>query len=110
MCFKSKRIDVSSNTWWLDIGVMIHMTNSLQALKNLRKLSDGELIIQLGNGDKVKVEHIGDISIGLSIGHILQLRNIVYIPSMMRNLILVIALDFDGYSYSFGNRKFELLL
>ena len=27
---------------------------------------------------------------------------------MKRNLILVITLDFDGYSYSFGNRKFKL--
>ena len=40
--------------------------------------------------------------------NILELRNVVYVPSMRRNLILVSTWAFDGYSYSFGNRKFEL--
>ena len=55
VCFESNIIDVPSNTWWLDTGATIHVTNSLQALRNLRKPSDGELIIRLGNGDKVEV-------------------------------------------------------
>ena len=65
--FESNIIDVPSNTQWLDTSATIHVTNSLQALRNLRKPSDGELIIQLGNGDKVEVEHIRDISLELSI-------------------------------------------
>ena len=108
VCFESNIIDVPSNTWWLDTGATIHVTNSLQALRNLRKPSDGELIIRLGNGDKVEVQHVGDISLGLSTGHTLELRNVVYVPSMRRNLISVTALDFDGYYCFFGNRKFEL--
>ena len=87
---------------------MIHMINSLQALRNFRKLSDGELIIWLPNGDKVEVEHIGDISLELSTRHNLELRSIVYVPFMRGNLTLVTTLDFDRYSCSFGNRKFEL--
>ena len=67
------------------------MTNSLQVPRNLRKSSDREFIIQLGNCDKVKVEHIGDISLGLSTRHILELKNVVYVPFVRRNLILVIT-------------------
>ena len=74
----------------------------------MRKPSDDELIIRLENGDRVKVEHIGDISLRLSTGHSLELKNIVYIPSMRRNFISVATLDFDRYSYSFGNRNFKL--
>ena len=36
----------------------IHVTNFLQVLKNMRKLSDEELIVRFGKGDKVQVEHI----------------------------------------------------
>ena len=110
VCSESNIIDVPSNTWWLDIGVTIHVTNSLQALRNLRKPSDGELIIRLGNGDKIELDHKRDISVGLSTRHSLELKNIVYVPFMRRNLISIAALDFDGYSYSFGNRKLELFL
>ena len=45
------------------------------------------MIIWLGNGDRIKVQCIRDISLGLSIGHILELKNIVYVSSMRRNLI-----------------------
>ena len=101
VCSESNIVDVPSNTWWLDTGVTIHVTNSLQALRNLRKPSIGELIIQFGNNDKVEVEHIGDISLGLSTRHTLELKNVVYVPSIWRNLISIAALDFDRYSYSF---------
>ena len=60
----------------------------------MRKPSDGELIIQLGNGDKVEVKHVRDITLGLSIGHTLELKNVIYVPFIRRNLILVTTLDF----------------
>ena len=66
-------------------------------MRNPRKPSDRELIIWLGNNDKVKAKHIGDISLDLSTRHILEFRNVVYVCSMKRNLILVTTLDFNRY-------------
>ena len=109
VCFESNTVEVSSDTWWMDTGATIHVTNSLQGLKNLRKPSDAELIIRLGNGDRVQVEQIGAISLVLSSGHILNLKDVVFVPSMRRNLISVVALDCDGYFCNFGNGKLQLL-
>ncbi|KAG6641745.1 hypothetical protein CIPAW_09G096200 [Carya illinoinensis] len=43
VCFESNLVDVHSDTWWLDTGATIHITNSLQELRNRRKPNDTEL-------------------------------------------------------------------
>ena len=55
------------------------------------------------------MEYMRDISLHLSSRHVLELKKIVYVPSIKRNLILVITLDLVGYSCHFGNNKFDLL-
>ena len=86
----------------MDIEVTIHITNRL---KNLRKSSDAKLIIKLGNGDRVQVDQIGAILLVLSFGQVLNLKMVVYVPSMRKNLISVVALDHDRYFCHFGNKK-----
>ena len=59
ICFESNVIDVPLNALWSNIGPIL--TNFFQAPKNLRKPSQGEMIIHLRNGDKVQVAYIGNI-------------------------------------------------
>jgi len=105
VCFESNLVDVPSNTWWLDTGATIHVTNSLQELKTRRRLSDGELSIAVGNGVNVGVENIGTASLKLSSGFELTLSDVVYVPSMRRNLISVYVLDKCGFTFVFGNNE-----
>ena len=65
--------------------------------------------MRIGNGDRVQVDHIGVVSLSLSIGHFLKLKNTVYMPLIGRNLIFVIALYHDGYTCLFGNGDFKLI-
>jgi len=58
ICFESNLVDVPSNSWWLDTGVTVHVTNLLQELKTRRRPSDGELPIAVGNSVNVGVENI----------------------------------------------------
>ena len=109
VCFESNNINVPSNSWWLDTSATIHVTNFMQALRNLRRSSEGELIVRLGNGDKVQVEQIGVISLCLSTGYCLELKNVVFIHFMRRNLVFVTCLDQDGYFCYFRNKSFQLL-
>ena len=37
VCYESNMVDVNHNTWWIDSGSTIHISNSLQGLQNLRK-------------------------------------------------------------------------
>jgi hypothetical protein len=45
----------------------------------------------------------------LNNGFILYLHNVLYVPSLSRNLISVSCLDDDGYDYQFGNRQCLIL-
>ncbi|KAG6706991.1 hypothetical protein I3842_06G009900 [Carya illinoinensis] len=71
--FESNLIDVPLNTWWLDTGATIHITNSLQELRNRRRPIDTELVVNMDNGVKVKVEHIGTVRLILASKHVLEL-------------------------------------
>jgi hypothetical protein len=37
VCYESNMVNVNINTWWIDFGSTIHISNSLQGLQNLRK-------------------------------------------------------------------------
>ncbi|KAK0573237.1 hypothetical protein LWI29_004709 [Acer saccharum] len=63
------------------------------------------LLVNMGNGVKVKIDRIGVAKLVISIGHFLELNDIVYIPSIRRNLISVSILDRAGYAFRFGNGK-----
>ena len=37
VCYESNMVDVIYNTWWIDSGSTIHVSNTLQGMRNLRK-------------------------------------------------------------------------
>jgi hypothetical protein len=45
----------------------------------------------------------------LNNGFILHLHNVLYVPSLSRNLIFVSCLDDDGYDCQFGNKQCLIL-
>jgi hypothetical protein len=50
-------------------------------------------------------EAIGDFNLTLHTGFTLKLTNVLYVPSMKRNLVSVSCLDDDGYHCTFGNGR-----
>jgi hypothetical protein len=103
-------VDVPLNSWWIDTGASIHVTNSLQGFKSKRKPNDGEVAVYMGNGEKALVEFIGVVNLPLASGGALVLDDVVYVPSLRRSLISVSKLDSSGFVFHFGNTRFFLLL
>ncbi|CAL9021612.1 unnamed protein product, partial [Prunus brigantina] len=71
-----------------------------------------EVKVFVGNGVKVQVEFIGAVRIQLDSGFVLDLVDVVYVPSMTRNLISVarlvkskLTLSFDEFGISIFNNK-----
>ena len=60
-------IDIHANSWWLDTGATIHVTNSLQEMTNKMRPSKHEECVYMGDGSKVKVEFFGMIKLRLTI-------------------------------------------
>jgi hypothetical protein len=77
-------------------------SNSRQEFYTRRALRRGERSFRVTNS--IKAEAIGELPLELNNGFILRLHNILYVPSLSRNLISVSCLDDDGYDCQFDNR------
>jgi hypothetical protein len=99
----------SKSTWCTDSGVTIHVANCLQGFHTRWTLRRGERSIRVVNGVEAEVEAIGELPLELNNSFILRLHNVLYVPSLSRNLISVSCLDDDGYDCQFGNRQCLIL-
>jgi hypothetical protein len=98
-------LSYSRSTWWIDSGAIIHVANSLQGFHTRRTLRRGKRSIRVANGVEAEVEAIGELLLELNNGFILHLNNVLYVPSLSRNLISVSCLDDDGFDCQFGNTQ-----
>jgi hypothetical protein len=101
--------DFSYNTRWIDSAATVHVTNSSQGFLGTRT-TGRERSLHVADGHVVKVEAIGTLPLLLHGGFTLALNNVLYVPSLRRNLILVVSLEDDGYECLFGNNKFTINL
>jgi hypothetical protein len=102
--YESLFLSYEKSTWWIDSCATIHIANSLQGFHMRRTLQKGERSIRVTNGVEAEVEAIGELPLELNNGFILHLHNVLYVPSLSRNLISVSCLDDDGYDYQFDNK------
>jgi hypothetical protein len=102
---ESLYIDYSKTTWWIDLGATIHVANLLQGFRSTRTTQRSERQIKVANGAQANVEAVGDVHLELDTGFIMILRDVLYVPSLQRNLISVSHLDNDGYTCLFGDGR-----
>ena len=98
------------STWWIDSGATVHVANLLQGFRTRRTLQGGERKIKVANRVEAEVEAIGDLSLELVDGFVLKLSDVLYVPSLRRNLISVSRLDDDGYDCHFDNGKCRIVI
>jgi hypothetical protein len=102
---ESLYIDYSKTTWWIDSRATIHVANSLQEFRSTRTTQKSERQIKVANRAQADVEAVGDVHLELDTGFIIILRDVLYVPSLQRNLSSVSCLDKDGYTYLFGDGR-----
>jgi hypothetical protein len=98
-------LEFFTSTWWIDSSTTIHVANSLQGLSIRRKLAKGQRSIRVANGVEAEVKAIGDLAIELDDGFVLNLNNVLFVPSLRRNLISVSCLDDENIHCHFGDGK-----
>jgi hypothetical protein len=62
----------------------------------------------VANGVEATVEAIRDLHLNLPNGFVLLLRDVLYVPSLRRNLILVSRLDDKHIHCHFGDRQYVI--
>jgi hypothetical protein len=85
-------LSYAKSTWWIDSGAVVHVTNSLQGFRTRRIQQRGERRLRVANGVEAEVEAIGEFPLELNNSFILHLHNMLYVPSLSRNLISVMDL------------------
>jgi hypothetical protein len=99
MICESLLVDIPLNTWWVHTGASVHITNSLQGFLSVRMLQKGERKLKVANGLEAEVDTVGTLHLMLKSGFILDLHDVVYIPSMIRNLISIFRFDACGFIF-----------
>jgi hypothetical protein len=82
----------------------------LQGFVSRRTRLRGERSIRVTNGVETEVEAIEELPLELNNGFILHLHNVLYVPSLSRNLISLSCLDDDRFDCQFGNKQCLILL
>jgi hypothetical protein len=96
------------STWWIDSGATVHVANSLQGFHSIRTMQRSERRIKVANGVQADVEAVGDISLELVDGFLILLRDVLFVPSLHKNLISVSRLDKDCYECHFAHGKYAI--
>ncbi|KAK9072512.1 hypothetical protein SSX86_008946 [Deinandra increscens subsp. villosa] len=110
MIIESLNINVPSNTWWVDSGSMVHVTNSTQGFLTIRKLERNQRTVRMGSGEALNVEAIGTVRLLMKTGHCIELHDTLYVPRITRNLVSVPKLDLDGFNVAHGHGKVTISL
>jgi hypothetical protein len=105
---ESLYVSYDKSTWWIDSGATIYVANSLQGFTSMRTMQRNERTIKVANGVQADVEAVGDVPLELADGFVLLLRDVLFVPSLNRNLISVSRLDNDGFVCHFRNGKCEI--
>jgi hypothetical protein len=81
----------------------------MQGMHSWRILIKGEGRIKVVNGVEAEVEAIGELPIKLKDGFTLHLHDVLYVPSLSRNLISVSCLADNGFECMFGAEQCVIL-
>lgn len=101
VCEKSNLIDIPVNSLWFDTGSSVHITNSLHGFEKQKKTNCFNVFV--GEGTKVSIKAISIVKLKLSIGIIMQLNDVLFVPAMRRNLLSASKLVKQGYVFMGDN-------
>ncbi|KAM1690667.1 hypothetical protein ACFXTN_029554 [Malus domestica] len=81
-----------------------------RGLVGSKPLSNGEMVVGVRNGTKISAKATGTYMLNLPSGEVLELKNCLYFPSCIKNLISISKLLRDGHSVLFDKMSCTLYL
>ena len=96
---------VFTQLWAVDSGATDHICTFLQGFQETRRPSKDEVCVFQANREPTPVLTVEIISVSLNNSRFLVLNNVLYAPSIRRNLLSVARLMDDGYDVYLHNNN-----
>jgi hypothetical protein len=93
-----------STTWWLDSGANVLVCFDASLFSSYQVIRDCS--VMMGNGSCVSFRGVGIVYLKLTLGKIVQLKNVQHIPSINKNLVCGSLLCTDGFEVVLESNKF----
>jgi hypothetical protein len=93
--------------WWLDSGVNVHVCFDASLFPSYWVAWDSS--VMMGNGSHVSVRSVGMVDLKLTLGKIVQLRNVQHVTSINKNLVSDSLLCRDDFKVVLESNKFVVL-
>jgi hypothetical protein len=100
----SGMVPTNDNTWLIDSGASRHMTGFRDHLTNFVE-KETHLHVVLGDDARYNVKGVGNSSFQLDSDMQLQLRELLYVPGVKRNLVSIFSLEDKGYKVTFSEGR-----
>jgi hypothetical protein len=100
----SSSVFMGLETWLVDSGASKHMTGYKEILSDFETKYFAEQV-ELGDEKCYKIEGVGFISFRLEYGARLHIDEVLYVPELKKNLLLVATLEDKGYWVIFKDMK-----
>jgi hypothetical protein len=92
------------SVWYLDSGASFHMMRDKESFIDLEE-KDLRIHIEMGDDGRYSATGIGTITFQRESGKPFQLKNVMHVPSLKKNLVSVAMLEDRGYDVVFSSGK-----
>jgi hypothetical protein len=92
----------SGSVWYLDSGASFHMTGDKESFIELEE-KDLRMHIEMGDDGRYNATGIGTITIQRESGKPVQLKNVMHVRGLKKNLVSVAMLEDRGYDVVFSS-------
>ncbi|KAH7432462.1 hypothetical protein KP509_07G023600 [Ceratopteris richardii] len=93
---------VNNKTWYVGSGCSNHMSHNMNMFVNLHK-PDSRVIVATGDSTEHEVVYIGDCPLNEHV----TLRDVLFVPTITRNLISVGQMEDNGVKVDFDNNQWQ---
>ena len=88
------------DTWLIDSGASKHMTGQKKTLSKLEEKNSPQKV-SLGDDYQYVIKGIGEAIYKLDSGNPLNMKEVLYVPGLKKNLVSISTLDKKGFRVAF---------
>jgi hypothetical protein len=92
------------SVWYLDSDASFHMTGDKELFSDLEE-KDLKMHIEMGDDGRYSETGIGTITFHRELGKPFQLKDVMHVPGLKKNLVSVAMLEDRGYDVVFNDGK-----